>query len=298
MKCLYKFVLVVTGIAIIGLLYGCAPGGSLPRLKDPGSESMSFLILLVVVGLKHWKKRCNAYKIKLKEENMSNLKSSTILLTLALVFIGGTSVANAQDKPPLLNTPSGFEYRQMPPPLGQVPAPRGKAIAPPPPVRGMVPPPPPPQPIRPLTGIQQDIINNASLAVATAQKTKAYLSAGKVWSWTGRRGEVEIKAAIVYEGAVVAVLHFNPSDNSLLPVGFHPPAINVPPQIENIKRKLPAIVRSLEILNGAKYREPENAWVVPLVYKCMIVANLKVYADGIHIVPDYPANQESRAYGR
>jgi hypothetical protein len=162
----------------------------------------------------------------------------------------------------------------------------------------MVSPPPPPQPGRPLTGIQQDIINNALLAVATAEKAKAYLLAGEVWSMTAPRGEVEVKAAIVYEGTAVAVLHFNPSDNSLLPVGVRPAAIGVPTQIENIKRNLPAIVSGLEILNGAEYREPENAWIVPLAYKNMIVAHLKIHADGIHIVPDYPANQEIRAYNR
>jgi len=228
---------------------------------------------------------------------MIKLKSSTIVLTLALVFIGRTIVANAQDKPPLLTMPSGFESGQIPVPPGQVPAPRGEAIAPPPPVPGMMQP-PPPRPARPLTGIQQNIINNASLAVATAQKAKAYLSAGKVWSMTAPRGEVEVKAAIVYEGTAVAVLHFNPLDNSLLPVGVRPAAIGLPPQIESIKRNLPAIVSDLEILNGAEYREPENAWIIPLAYKGMIVAHLKVYADGIHIVPDYPANQEMRGYGR
>jgi hypothetical protein len=115
---------------------------------------------------------------------------------------------------------------------------------------------------------------------------------------TAPRGEVEVKAAITYDGTAVAVLRFNPQDGALLPLGVHPRAFGVNPPLETIKRTLPSIVSSLEVLNGAEYREPENAWVVPLAHEGMIVAHLKIYADGIHVVPDYPANQEMRAYGK
>ena len=214
-------------------------------------------------------------------------------------------MVNAQDKPPLLDRLTVPGYGQTlvppPPPPGQVPPPPQQGVVqPPPPAPGMTPPPPPPpQPGSPSTGVYQDIINNASLAVATAQKAKAYLSAGTVWSMTGPRGEVEVKAAIVYDGTAVAVLHFNPSSGSILPLGIDVVETGVSPQlIENIKRKLPTIVSSLKILNGAEFRAPESAWCIPLAYKNMIVAHLKIYTDGTHIIPNYPANQEMQAYGK
>ena len=114
----------------------------------------------------------------------------------------------------------------------------------------------------------------------------------------GPRGEIEVKAAILYEGTAVAVLHFNPSDASLLPLGVRFTTTEAAPQLEKIKSDLPTIISQLELLNGAEYREPENVWVVPLAYEGMIVAHLKIYADGIHIVPDYPANQEMQVYGQ
>ena len=209
---------------------------------------------------------------------MNNLKIWAVVLTLVLALIGGMTMANAQDKPPLLNTPSGPGYGQTPPP----PA-------------GNVPPPPPGGP---LSGIQLNLPGNAVTAVATARKVKAYLTPGNVWIMTAPRGEVEVKAAIIYDGMAVAVLHFNPQDGALLPLGIHPRAFGVNPPLETIKRTLPSIVGDLEVLNGAEYREPENAWIIPLAYKGMIVAHLKIYADGIHVVPDYPANQEMRAYGK
>ncbi len=220
---------------------------------------------------------------------MNNFRSWAVVLTLVLAIIGGMTMVNAQDKPPLLNTPSGPGYDQTPPPPTA-------NVSLPPPGSGNVPQPPPPG--RQLSGIQQNLPGNAVTAVATARKAKAYLTPGNVWIMTGRRGEVEVKAAIIYDGTAVAVLHFNPQDGALLPLGIHPGVFGVTPPLETIKRTLPSIVGGLEVLNGAEYREPENAWIVPLAYKSMIVAHLKIHADGIHIVPDYPANQEMRAYGK
>ncbi|MCD6435857.1 MAG: hypothetical protein J7L15_05665, partial [Clostridiales bacterium] len=199
-----------------------------------------------------------------------------------LTLIGGMIMANAQDKPPLLDISSS----QTPPILRIAPQPVSPA-----------------QSMPVSSRIPQEIVKNAPLAVITAQKAKKYLTPGKVWSSVGPRGEVEIKAAIIYDGIAVAVLHFNSSDGMLLPLGIHPVEIGVSPQviegvIKNVKRNLPAIVNSLEILNGAEYREPESVWCIPLAYKDMIVAHLKIYVDGIHIVPDYPANQEMQAYGK
>ena len=70
-------------------------------------------------------------------------------ITLTLLLIGGMSMANAQDKPPLSNTQSNSGYTQTPPgqqvppppPQGQVPPPPGQQVPPPPP-QGQVPPPP------------------------------------------------------------------------------------------------------------------------------------------------------------
>jgi hypothetical protein len=232
---------------------------------------------------------------------MINFRFVAIALTLVLTLIGGMTMANAQDKPPLLGLPSGSGYGQTPPVPGQVPSPPAQEVVQPtPPAPGIAPPPESPAQSIPVSSrIPQEIAKNTTLAVITAQKAKKYLTPGKVWSMVGPRGEVEVKAAIIYDGMAVAVLHFNSSDGMLLPLGIPPVETGVSPQvIENVKRNLPAIVNSLEILNGAEYREPESVWCIPLAYKDMIVARLKIYVDGIHVVPDYPANQEMKAYGK
>ena len=212
---------------------------------------------------------------------MKNIASKMLLILM--ILIGGLHMANAQEKPPLLNKPPTTFPNQA------IPSPRNQTVPPPPPSQVA----PQPQIVNPFNQL-----NNAVLAVNTAKKVKAYLTAGKIWTKIGRRGETEIKAAILYEGVVVAVLHFNPIDGSVLPLGLHPIANRMVISIENIREKLPAIIHALEVLNGAEYREPESVWVIPLAYKSMIVAHLKIYIDGIHIVPDYPANQEMQLYGK
>jgi len=214
------------------------------------------------------------------------------MLIMTLFLIGGISMTNAQEKPPLLGNPPNIGYGQVSPSQGQVAPPPPGQVAPPPPSPQV-----PPQPPM-ANAINRVPVSNASIAVATAKKAKEYLTAGKIWTMTGPRGETEVKAAILYEGTAVAVLHFNPTDGTLLPLGVHPAMIATAAQIENIRSNLPTIIRSLEVLNGAEYREPESAWIVPLAYNGMIVAHLKIYVDGIHIMPDYPANQEMQLYGR
>ncbi len=234
---------------------------------------------------------------------MFKCRLTTILLTLTALASGSITMANAQDKPPLLVEPTAQEYGQMSPPPpqpGAVPlVPRGQVL-PPPVSPGMAPPPPLGQKIAPLPPprMQQQKLDNAPIAVATVKEAKMHFSAGKIWSITAPRGEEELKAAVLYDKMAVAILHFNQTDGSLLPLGVRPAVYGVTSSIGEIKRNLPEIVRNLVVLQGAEYREPESSWIVPLAYHGMIVAHIKVYADGIHIVPDYPANQEMQTYGR
>ena len=111
-------------------------------------------------------------------------------------------------------------------------------------------------------------------------------------------GEVVVKAAILYQGVAVGALEFDPVNGVLLPRGYHPRVYNAAISVERIKGELPGIIARLQVLSGAEYREPEACWAVPLAVDGKIVAHVKVYYDGIHIVPNYPVDQEMRAYGR
>jgi len=209
----------------------------------------------------------------------------TMAVILVLFWVIPYSEAQQNPAPPLLTQPI----------ISQPPAP---TVSPNPTVTGTVPPPP----LRPPSIGQiipaKTLLSNLPAAVTTVQKLTGQLTPGKVWIRRAPAGEVELKAGILYQGTVVAVLHFSPQDGSLLPLGIHPRIYQIPASsiIQIIKNQLPHIIRELRILSAAEFREPEASWIFPVALGNTIVSHIKVYYDGIHIVPDYPANQEMSYY--
>ncbi len=213
--------------------------------------------------------------------------------------------------PPLINQQlppqpiQGIQPGQAPPPPPGPPQtpPPPEQPQPAPPIPGQSPPPPGQPQAAPPPGVAGQGIRNVSFitaekAIDTARRAKPYLIPGKVWLWREPGGEVVYKAGLVYQGAVIGVIEFDPSSGNPIPGGYKPYLFNATQPIENIKKILPSVVNGLQVLSGAEYRAPEACWIVPLAYKGMIVAHIKIYYDGEHVVPDYPANQEMNYYGR
>jgi len=245
--------------------------------------------------------------------NLSAIAASLTLLLLG--FTGGSAMAQNKPIPPLLNELQlGAQVAVPPaPPAGALPSAPGTA---PPPPTGTVPPPPPPPPGGPGAvpspppppggpaapapppraerNLPLAFLHNGPRAVEAARAARPMLTAGKVWSRRAPGGERQLKAAILYQGMAVGVLEFSPLDGTLLPVGYHPRIYSpvAPPALERVKREVAGIVSRLEVLDGAEFRAPEASWVVPLAEGGMIVSHLKIYYDGVHVIPDFPANQE------
>ncbi len=236
------------------------------------------------------------------------------LIICITVLIGGVTMTKAQDGPPILETVPGIAGGigtpgASPAPGGIAPPPGNVAVPPPPPPgAGAAPPPPPPgtnvppppapgAAVAPPQTVGTAFLNNASLAIKTAREAKKYFTSWKLWMHKGPAGEVVIKAAVVYRGVAVGALEFDPIDGNILPKGYHPSSFESRVILEVVKNKLPGIIAALKVLDGAEFRDKERCWVVPLAYEGKIVAHLKVYEDGIHVVPDYPLDQEMRAYG-
>ncbi len=233
-----------------------------------------------------------------------------------LLFIGILTMAMSKDNPPPLLKLYNDSHKESPAPktpplinqqIPSPPAPPQPAGSPPPPPPGYPPetPPPPGQPPTPPPppqvipqGGQSITYEGAQRAIETAKRARPYITPGKVWLWRGPGGEVIYKAGLVYQGAVIGVIEFDPSSGLPLPKGYKPYSLTPTLALEEVKKKLPSVVSELQVLPGAEYRAPESCWVIPLVFRGMIVAHIKIYYDGIHVVPDYPANQEMNFYGR
>ncbi len=231
-----------------------------------------------------------------------------VLMLLPLIFIG-VKVADGQ-------TPEGTgpEVQNTPPPVspappvygqpaGVPPGAPGQPVAPAPPGAPIPPGPaaPPPGPVMgpPVPGaFIPQLPQNLSSILNVARKAKPYFQLGGIWTTRAPAGEIEIKAAIVYQGFAIAALRFNPADGTLLPLGYNPHVYNMNASLDAIRARAIDIVKNIEILNGAEYREPEAVWAIPLSYNGKIVAHIKVKYDGSAIVPDYPLDQEMRYFVR
>ena len=142
------------------------------------------------------------------------------------------------------------------------------------------------------------LLTDLTKAEVAVRKLGEQLTPGKVWITRAPGGEMEIKAGLLYKGVAVAVLHFDPRNGSLMPLGVNPHIYRSSVQIQTIKNHLSAVIRDLKILPAAEFVEPEKSWAFPVALGDSMVARLKVYYDGIHILPDYAANQEMMFYGQ
>jgi len=144
----------------------------------------------------------------------------------------------------------------------------------------------------------QTLLANLQQAITTSKKLNKSLSAGKVWFMRSPAGEIEIKGSVLYQGVVVATLHFNPLNGKILPTGINPQAFQNTADISLVKSNLSTVINRLKVLSAAEFMEPEACWSFPVAMGTIIVAHIKVYYDGIHVIPDYLANQEMAFYGQ
>ncbi len=217
-------------------------------------------------------------------------KLSPVSIILIMVFYFGFIpgiMAQQNNNPPLLMQQNQTPLVQPPGP-GIPPAPQG------------MPPLPPGQAGIPVvqTIPTQELMANLQQAVLTTQKLNNLLSAGKVWFINAPAGEIEIKGAVLYQGSVVAVLHFNPLDGNVLPLGIKTSTFQNNVDISLIKSNLSSLTGNLKILPAAEFMEPESCWSFPMATGNIIVAHIKVYYDGIHVIQDYMASQEMSFYGQ
>ena len=141
-------------------------------------------------------------------------------------------------------------------------------------------------------------LNTAQQAVSSAIEVGKHLTIGKIWIVRDPAGEIEVKAGLIYQNMVVAVVRFNPFNGDILPEGAHVRAYDMRVTNDVLYEKLSDFASKLVVLHGAGFKEPENCWTIPIAYDGKIVTHLKIYIDGIHVIPDYVSDQEMKWYGR
>jgi len=69
-----------------------------------------------------------------------------------------------------------------------------------------------------------------------------------------------------------------------LPLGVNPQVYQSNIPIQTVKTKLTGALPQLKILPAAEFMEPETCWSFPVALGNAVVAHIKIYYDGIHVM--------------
>jgi len=113
----------------------------------------------------------------------------------------------------------------------------------------------------------------------------------------GPGGELHIDFPLMYQGYGIDRVHFDPKAMNPSPKG-RPVHCHVEGGIDirEVEEVMYKVVKELRVIDAAEFRGPEDCWAVPLAWKNLIIAHVKVSRDGREIVPDYPLTEEVRRH--
>lgn len=112
----------------------------------------------------------------------------------------------------------------------------------------------------------------------------------------GPGGENHVDVPIMYNGFALDRIHFDPLSMRPLPKGK--PGVKGAQRVreEEVRKAAQEILSELRVLDAAEFRDPESAWAVPVAWRHLIVAHIKVSYDGGELVPDYGLTGEVMRY--
>ena len=152
---------------------------------------------------------------------------------------------------------------------------------------------PPPVKDRPGRGSVIDI-DAAGRAVETVKRALEYVVAGPLIVHRGPRGEVSVDVPLMYQNFALDRVHFDPVLRMPSPKGRPGRAWNVELSLDEVQDVMERVLGEVWVVEAAEFREPEDAWAVPLAWRHVIIAHVRVSRDGGEIVPDYGLTEEVR----
>ncbi len=133
-------------------------------------------------------------------------------------------------------------------------------------------------------------------AIEAVKNLIPYLVIGPPLIRRGPGGELHVDVPLMYQGFALDRVHYDPFTGTPSPKGRPVRAFGVSVTPEQVKKNMDKIISELRVVEAVEFREPENAWVVPIAWKHLIIAHIKVSYDGSEIIPDYGLTEEVRRY--
>ncbi len=112
----------------------------------------------------------------------------------------------------------------------------------------------------------------------------------------GPIGEVHVDVPIMYMNFAIDRIHYDPYSKAPSPKGRPVRAWRVDIDPQEVQRIVESALKEVHVVEAAEFREPENAWAVPVVWNRLIIMHVKVSYDGRELIPDYGLTEEVRRY--
>ncbi len=139
-------------------------------------------------------------------------------------------------------------------------------------------------------------VNLASKAIETAKLALRGFTAGTPIVRWGPAGEVHVDVPVMYMGFAVDRVHYDPVSKTPSPKGRPARSWGVSVDESEARRVIEEALRNAWVVEAAEFREPENAWAVPIAWRNIVIMHVKVSYDGSEIVPDYGLTGEVRRH--
>ncbi|WP_461865797.1 hypothetical protein [Thermococcus sp.] len=157
---------------------------------------------------------------------------------------------------------------------------------------------PSPPPIRGGWGNYRETldIQLVPVAVETAKAAMGMFTAGLPIIRRGPGGEVHADVPVMYMNFAIDRIHYDPYSKRPSPKGRPVRAWGIEINPQEVQQIINNVLKEAYIIEAAEFRDPEDAWAIPIAWNGLIIMHVKVSYDGKEIIPDYGLTEEVRRY--
>ncbi|WP_457752928.1 hypothetical protein [Thermococcus sp.] len=137
------------------------------------------------------------------------------------------------------------------------------------------------------------LINRAIDVVKTAL---SLFTVGVPLIQRGPAGETHVDVPVMYMGVAIDRVHYDPYLKAPSPKGRPVRAWNIEIDPQEVRQTIEVALREAYVIEAAEFREPEDAWAIPVAWNRLIIMHVKVSYDGKELIPDYGLTEEVRRY--
>ncbi len=139
-------------------------------------------------------------------------------------------------------------------------------------------------------------LDNALKAIETVKAALDYIVVGPPIIHRGPAGDVHVDVPLMYHDFALDRVHFDPVMRCPSPKGRPARAWGVEVDVSLVRRVMEEVLGEVRVIDAVEFREPEDAWIVPLAWKHIIIAHIRVSSNGEELIPDYGLTEEVRRH--